>query len=311
MKSVAILLALAIGATAVVAQTPAPAVRRDNAVTANDGRGATAPAAPGPQAPGAVPPVIESSPAEDMTRIPAGSAARQQPEGNGEGVQVNLWKLIQSGGWAMIILGGMSVITMMMVLMNLFTLRRSAILTPHYMNTADVLLKKRDYLGLLAISSRHSEAVARVVQRTLDFATKNPSASFDVIREIAESEGSGQAATLQHRPTYLADIGMLSPMVGLLGTVWGIIRSFGVLGSGQVAQSRDVLLAAGVSEALVATGTGLVVGITAFFFYAVFRNKVQSLISDLETASAHIVGLLAVNYAKKREPSRAAIEEDF
>ena len=100
-------------------------------------------------------------------------------------------------------------------------------------------------------------------------------------------------------------------MVGLLGTVWGIIRSFGVLGSGQVAQSRDVLLAAGVSEALVATGTGLVVGITAFFFYAVFRNKVQSLISDLETASAHIVGLLAVNYAKKREPSRAAIEEDF
>jgi biopolymer transport protein ExbB len=72
-----------------------------------------------------------------------------------------------------------------------------------------------------------------------------------------------------------------------------------------------VLLAAGVSEALVATGTGLIVGITAFFFYAVFRNKVQSLISDLETASAHIVGLLAVNYAKKREPSRAAIEEEF
>jgi biopolymer transport protein ExbB len=253
--------------------------------------------------------VVESFPLPtDTTRIPATTVTKLPGT---EGGQVNLWKLILSGGWAMIILAGMSVVTMMMVLMNLFTLRRSAILTPHYMNTADVLLKKRDYLGLLAISSRHSEAVARVVQRTLDFATKNPSASFDVIREIAESEGSGQAATLQHRPTYLADIGMLSPMVGLLGTVWGIIRSFGVLGSGQVAQSRDVLLAAGVSEALVATGTGLIVGIVAFFFYAVFRNKVQSLISDLETASAHIVGLLAVNYAKKREPSRAAIEEDF
>jgi len=250
--------------------------------------------------------VVESFPLPtDTTRIPATVTKLPGTEGG----QVNLWKLILSGGWAMIILAGMSIVTMMMVLMNLFTLRRSAILTPHYMNTADVLLKKRDYLGLLAISSRHSEAVARVVQRTLDFATKNPSASFEVIREIAESEGSGQAATLQHRPTYLADIGMLSPMVGLLGTVWGIIRSFGVLGSGQVAQSRDVLLAAGVSEALVATGTGLIVGIVAFFFYAVFRNKVQSLISDLETASAHIVGLLAVNYAKKREPSRAAIEE--
>src|SRR6185295_7670171 len=110
----------------------------------------------------------------------------------------------------MIPLGFLSVITVMLVLVYLFTLRRGAILTPHFMNTAEVLLKKRDYLGLLAISSRHSEAVARVVQRTLDFVTKNPNASFEVIKEIAESEGSAQSAVLQHRPTYLADIGMLS-----------------------------------------------------------------------------------------------------
>ena len=84
----------------------------------------------------------------------------------------------------------LSVVTVMLVLVYLFTLRRSSILTPHYMNTADVLLKKRDYLGLLAISSRHSEAVARVVQRTLDFATKNPNASFETVRDIAETEGS-------------------------------------------------------------------------------------------------------------------------
>jgi biopolymer transport protein ExbB len=205
----------------------------------------------------------------------------------------------------------MSVITFMMVLVNLFTLRRSAILTPHYMNTADVLLKKRDYLGLLAISSRHSEAVARVVQRTLDFATKNPSASFEIVREIAESEGSGQAASLQHRPTYLADIGMLSPMVGLLGTVTGIIRAFGVLAAGQAEKSRDVLLASGVSEALVATASGLIVGILAFAAYAHFRNKVQALISDMEGASAHVLGLIALNYNKKREQSRVALEDEF
>ena len=50
-----------------------------------------------------------------------------------------------------------------------------------------MLLKKRDYLGLLAISSRHPEAIARVVQRTLDFATKNPGADFGSVREIAEN----------------------------------------------------------------------------------------------------------------------------
>jgi len=54
-----------------------------------------------------------------------------------------------------------------------------------------------------------------------------------------------------------------------------------------------------------------VLGIIAFAFYSHFRNKVQGLISDLEVASAHIMGLIALNYSKKREASRAAVEEEF
>jgi biopolymer transport protein ExbB len=229
-----------------------------------------------------------------------------------ESTTTTLWKLVESGGWAMIPLGFLSIVTVMLVLAFVFTLRRGSIVSAHYMNTADVLLKKRDYLGLLAISSRHSEAIARVVQRTLDFATKNPSAEFGVIREIAETEGSTQAASLQHRIIYLADIGMLSPMLGLLGTVVGIIKSFGVLASRQTADSsRNMLLASGVSEALVATATGLILGIIAMAFYAVFRGRVQSLISDLEIATTHVLGLLALNYNKRREGSRVAVEEEF
>jgi len=282
-----------------LAQTSAPS--KDTAVTAINDKGAknNKPGAPG---------------SGDTTTIPARSAGGNPAGAPTSGGAINtmtLWKLIRDGGWAMIPLGFLSVVTVMLVLVYLFTLRRGAILTPHYMNTADVLLKKRDYLGLLAISSRHSEAVARVVQRTLDFATKNPTASFEVVKEIAETEAASQAASLQHRTVYLADIGMLSPMIGLLGTVLGIIRSFGVLGSGTSTQSRDILLASGVSEALVATATGLVLGITAMFFYSVFRNRVQSLISDLEIASAHVLGLIALNFNKKREQSRVAVDEEF
>ncbi len=275
-----------------------PPTTKENAVTAINDRGAK----DNPPAPPAT--------ADDMMRIPASGASHPASPG-GPANTVTLWKLIQDGGWAMIPLGFLSVVTVMLVLVYLFTLRRSSILTPHYMNTADVLLKKRDYLGLLAISSRHSEAVARVVQRTLDFATKNPTASYEVVREIAETEAGSQAASLQHRTVYLADIGMLSPMIGLLGTVFGIIRSFGLLGSGQGEKSRDLLLANGVSEALVATASGLVLGITAMFFYSLFRNRVQSLISDLEIASTHILGLIALNYNKKRETSRVAVDEEF
>ena len=311
MKLSALFLALAFGAATLfgqenpasppgdnVLQATAPN-KRENAVTAINDRGAGDRSAAAPS---------------ESTRIPAGRSTSSGSGGMPEGGinTMTLWKLIQDGGLAMIPLGFLSVVTVMLVLVYMFTLRRSSILTAHYMNTADVLLKKRDYLGLLAISSRHSEAVARVVQRTLDFATKNPTASFEVVKDIAETEGASQAASLQHRTVYLADIGMLSPMIGLLGTVIGIIKSFGLLGSGQqLTQSRDVLLAAGVSEALVATATGLVLGITAMFFYSLFRNRVQSLISDLEIACAHILGLIALNYNKKREATRVAVDEEF
>jgi biopolymer transport protein ExbB len=225
-----------------------------------------------------------------------------------------LWKLIESGGWAMIPLGLLSVLTVMFVLYFLFTLRRGAVVTAHFMNTADVLLKKRDFTGLLAVSNRHSEAVARVVQRTLDFLTKNPGATPEAVREIAQTEGSSQAASMQNRITYLADIGMIAPMIGLLGTVFGIIRSFAALASSETSQaSRPILLAGGVSEALVATATGLILGILAFGFYAMFRNRVQSLISDLEVASAHLVAVIGLAQSKCREPQpkNFAIEDDW
>lgn len=247
---------------------------------------------------------------DDAMTISASEAEGVRGEAGGLNT-LTLWKVIQDGGWAMIPLAFLSVVTVMLVLVYLFTLRRSAILTPHYMNTADVLLKKRDYLGLLAISSRHGEAVARVVQRTLDFATKNPTASYEVVREIAETEAASQAASLQHRTVYLADIGMLAPMIGLMGTVFGIIRAFAKLGVGDPKLSRDILLASGVSEALIATASGLVLGITAMFFYSLFRNRVQSLISDLEIASAHVLGLIALNFHKKRETSRVAVDDEF
>jgi biopolymer transport protein ExbB len=311
MKSHALFLAALLGAATLHGQEAAapesnPAVllaqatsptKKENAVTAINDRGAKDPAS--------------AAPADDMMTIPAGRAGGTAASPAGTVTPVTLWKLILDGGWAMIPLGFLSVLTVMLVLVYLFTLRRGAILTAQYMNTADVLLKKRDYLGLLAISSRHTEAVAQVVRRTLDFATKNPTATYDVVREIAETEAASQAASLQHRTVYLADIGMLSPMIGLLGTVMGIIRSFGLLGSGQTSTSRDLLLANGVSEALVATASGLVLGITAMFFYSLFRNRVQSLISDLEIASAHILGLIALNYNKKRETSRVAVDEEF
>jgi biopolymer transport protein ExbB len=210
----------------------------------------------------------------------------------------SLWQVVLSGGPVMIPLGILSVIAVMLVLVYLFTLRRGAIVTKRYMTTADALLRKRDYLGLLAISNRHHEAVARIMQRTLDFVTQHPEATFTEAREIAETEGTRQAAALNQRITYLADIGTIAPMLGLFGTVLGMIKSFSVVASDIVA-SRPIMLAEGVSEALVTTATGLVIGIPAMAAYAFFRGRVQSLIAELEAASTQLIALMAVAFTRK------------
>jgi biopolymer transport protein ExbB len=210
----------------------------------------------------------------------------------------NLWEVLLSGGPVMIPLGILSVIAVTLVLVYLFTLRRGAVVTKRYMTTADALLRKRDYLGLLAISNRHREAVARIMQRTLDFITQHPEATLAEAREIAETEGTRQAAVLNQRIAYLADIGTIAPMLGLFGTVLGMIKSFSVVASDIVA-SRPMMLAEGVSEALVTTAAGLVIGIPCMAAYAFFRGRVQGLIAELEAASTQLVALLSVGFAKK------------
>lgn len=214
-----------------------------------------------------------------------------------------------AAGPVMILLFALSVFFVMLVIVYVMTIRRGAVVSSGYMATADALLRKRDYLGLLAVSNRHGEAIARVVQKMLDFTTKNPNADFGQVREIAETEGTRVAASLNNRVIYLADIGMIAPLLGLLGTVLGIIRSFGALGA-DLGTARYVLLSKGISEALVNTCAGLAIGIPAMIFYAFFRGKAQKLISELESATTHVLALLSLQYDKRVEPRTPVLIED-
>src|SRR3982751_326854 len=205
----------------------------------------------------------------------------------------------------------LSIFFVALVVVYFLTIRRGAVVSSGYMATADALLRKRDYLGLLAVSNRHGEAIARVVQKMLDFTTKNPSADFAQVREIAETEGTRVASSLNNRVIYLADIGMIAPMLGLLGTVFGIITSFSALGS-DLGTHRYAMLSSGVSTALVNTAAGLAVGIPGMIFYAYFRGRVNRIISELESAVTHVLALLSLQY-NRRAPERTPVllEDEF
>src|SRR3954464_11117899 len=204
----------------------------------------------------------------------------------------------------------LSIFFVALVVVSFLTIRCGAVVSSGYMATADALLRKRDYLGLLAVSNRHGEAIARVVQKMLEFTTKNPGADFAQAREIAETEGTRVASGLNNKVIYLADIGMLAPLIGLLGTVIGIIRSFGALGA-DVGSQRYMQLSHGISEALFNTAAGLAIGIPAMIFYAFFRGRSQRLISELESAVTHILALLSLQFGRRSERATALLETEF
>lgn len=214
--------------------------------------------------------------------------------------QTNFLKIVEAGGIMMFPLALISVVGVVLILLYLLTIRRNAVVSDNFMDTAEAMIRKRDFLGLIGFCKKQNESMARVTQKTLDFSTKYPSASFGEVREVAEAEGSRQAGLLSSRITYLADIGSIAPMIGLLGTVLGMIKSFLQISGGDVQGVRQMELAGGVSEALITTAAGLMIGIPALVFYSIFRGRVQKYISELEAASTHLMALLHTQVEHQR-----------
>jgi len=226
--------------------------------------------------------------------------------------KVNLLEIIQEGGIMMWPLGALSIAAVVLILLFFITIRRATVVSDRFMRVAESLIRKRDYLGLVGYAHRRGECIARITQKTLDFATKNSEAKFTEIREVAEAEGSRQSSMLNQRISYLADIGAIAPMVGLLGTVLGMIRAFLEINTGNVEVVRQMKLAGGVAEALVTTASGLTIGIVAMIFYSVFRGRVQRSLSELEAAATHLLALLGSQFQQsgRYQPENQTLPPD-
>ncbi len=97
-----------------------------------------------------------------------------------------------------------------------------------------------------------------------------------------ESEGGRIADRLLSQAEWLADIAAIAPLVGLLGTVLGMFRAFGGIASDVSAGAKPMVLAQGVSQAIVTTIFGLAVAIPALLAYAFFRRRAQRRIAEIE-----------------------------
>jgi biopolymer transport protein ExbB len=157
--------------------------------------------------------------------------------------------------------------------------RRSVAVPPKLVAELNDLLAAKQYTEAFQTVSADPSFLARVLAAGV---RKLPSGLAPAQRAM-ELANDDATMAMEHRTTYLATVGTLGPMIGLVGTVYGMIESFRVIatagGSPQASQ-----LAGGISTALFATLEGIALSIPAIFFYAVFRNRIARL--SLEVALA-------------------------
>ncbi|MCB1224822.1 MAG: MotA/TolQ/ExbB proton channel family protein [Verrucomicrobiales bacterium] len=237
----------------------------------------------------------EPAPSAPVVTYPQAEAAAAE---NPYAKALTLEGYIEATGIMAYPLIALSMVAFFLIVLYTFTIRQGTVVSDAFMNSADAMIRKQDYLGLLAVCNRRNEAIARVTSKTLDFATRNPTASFEEVKEVTEAEGNRQSSLLLARIAYLGDIGAVAPMLGLLGTTLGMITTFHNISGADYGGSNQLGLAQGVSEALLCTASGLVIGIPALIGYSIFRGKANRLISEMEAAMTHLMALLAVQYKR-------------
>lgn len=194
--------------------------------------------------------------------------------------KTDLWSLLKQGGWAMIPLGLFSFFMVALIIQNFISLRAKTLLHTEQMPELLEMMLGRKCKTALIYCRKHPSMFANTfgagLERCLDGEAE---IDFNKVKESVEEASIEQMSKLMKPIDYLSIIGASSPMLGLLGTVSGMIKAFHTMGS--KGMGNPDLLAANIGEALITTATGLVIAIPAMFFFFFFKKGFQKTLATL------------------------------
>ena len=185
------------------------------------------------------------------------------------------------------VLAVMSIAALAMILYFFVVLRKGQVVPEPLRSELMEKLRAGDIEDARRLCGFRRGPLSAVLLSALDHIGSMPDIEPMLLRDVVESEGSRQSESIQGQTQYLMDIAVVAPMIGLLGTVFGMMIAFNAV-SDQIAVVRPTALIAGINKAMLTTAFGLLVGIPAMMFYAYFRNRTAKLVSMLETASAEL-----------------------
>lgn len=206
----------------------------------------------------------------------------------------HLFSWLERGGPLMWPILACSVLALGIILEKLVQLRFTAHLPPRLHHLLRSYLLSRDYDSLIRECLESQSALGRIVaalvqERHLD---------RDDLKDVLWEKGREELPALQRRLSVLGSVATVSPLLGLLGTVLGMIQVFGVI---SVEGLDSANLSAGISQALLTTAAGLCVAIPALVFHQVLSSKVLALGTQLEQEGLLVIRLLKPYQAAPKE----------
>ena len=187
-----------------------------------------------------------------------------------------LWETIKLGGWVMYLIGIMSVFTIYLVIDVFLRTSDSRLVPGEELEKARQLFMAGDYVNCYQVMKGNPSAFNNCVKYGLSFVGKGKEQTEEALLVEVNRENN----RLQNRINYLSVIGVCAPMVGLVGTVVGMMGAFSALGE---AGSGDTsALSEAIGHVLVATASGLIVAIPAFMFFYMLRNRLTAKMHWLE-----------------------------
>ena len=195
-------------------------------------------------------------------------------------------EFLMGGGLLMIPIVFCSVVALGIVIERLFNLRASRIIRTDVMEEVESMLRERRIPDASMILRRASSVLSRI----LLVAILNHEKDRAEIKELIEDAGRQEIPVLERYLNLLGTLAGITPLLGLLGTVTGMIRVFEVISAAGV--GHPTALAGGISEALITTAAGLTVAIPALVFHSYFVNKADSMVLEMEKHSLRLLEIL-------------------
>ncbi len=169
--------------------------------------------------------------------------------------------------------------------MNLLTARRENVCPVHLVEGFEAHLNEKRYQEAYEMAKGDDSFLGQVLSAGLAKLSAGYAPAMEAMQEVGEEENM----KLEHRLSYMALIGTISPMIGLFGTVHGMINSFQVIATGGSTPKASEL-AVGISTALLTTLVGLAIAIPAIAAYNILKNRVQRLVLEVGILSEGLMG---------------------